>query len=111
VVESRSGFKFGPVSRASLRLGPYLDLAAPDGSLLCFCLFCRQDDVASACGGRHNPCPTPQQTDCRSAAEFLFLSPLGIDESRTSVLSNLPAANWKFLSNLHLSVVHGMGVE
>ncbi|KAK4017725.1 hypothetical protein OUZ56_033440 [Daphnia magna] len=27
--ERRSGLRFGPVSRTSLRLGPYLDLAAP----------------------------------------------------------------------------------
>ena len=39
MVESKSGFKFGPVSRTSFKLGQYLDLAASSKTGRIFVVF------------------------------------------------------------------------
>jgi hypothetical protein len=95
VTESRSGFKFGPVSRTSFKLvhiwiWPLRQKL--DGFLLCFCLFCRPDGVANTCGGRHTLCLPPQQTDCRSATEFFFHSPSSFEETSLAGLTCFPVS-------------------
>ena len=98
VVESRSGFRFGPVSRTSFKLGPYFDLAAPsklDGFLLCSCPFCRPDGEANRCGDRHTPSPPPQQTDCLSAVENPSHSPSSLDGTSLAGLACSPVSLWQ----------------
>jgi hypothetical protein len=61
---------------------------------MCFCLFCRPDGEADTCGGHHTPSPPPQQTDFRSAAEFLSHSPSSLEETSLAGLACSPVSLW-----------------
>ena len=91
MVESKSGFRFGPVSRTSFKLGQYLDLAASSKTGRIFVVFLsllyRLGGVANTCGDRRIPCPPHQQIDCLSAAE----SP---EETSLARLTCFPDSLW-----------------